>query len=101
MQKMNISERQVITRKFIIDRIDDLLQGRVSIPQFGDEMIGYLCFDDQYMLEAGYEELLKEVLGEFMDMHDVGQGNVGYEPYVPSDQRLIQIKEMLRTKNKL
>jgi hypothetical protein len=93
-------EKQVITRKFIIGRIDSLLQGEVTIREFGDEMIGYLAFGDKYSLEAGQKKLLEEVLNEFIDMHDVGRENVGYEPYVPSREKLIQIKEMLQRTNK-
>lgn len=47
--------KQLITRKFIIGRIDNLLEGEMSVPDFGDEMIQYLACDDKYELESGYE----------------------------------------------
>ncbi len=87
---------KIITRQFIISRIDSLLQGEVSVPAFGEEMVAYLAFNDKYKFEPGFEDLLEEVIGEFMDMHDAGKGNVGYEPYIPSHERLIQIKAQLQ-----
>ena len=85
----------IITRDFLASRIDSLLNGDIPIPIFGKEMVAYLAFRDRFVLEPDYENLLKEVLSEFMDMHDVDQGNVGYQPYVPSHERLCQLKEML------
>ncbi len=87
--------KKIITRKEIISRIDGLIENKVSISDFGEEMIRYLTFDDKYEFEQGYEDIIEKVLDEFMEMHDADKGDVGYTPYVPTRERLIQIKEML------
>jgi len=68
----------------------------VSIPAFGHEIVAFIAFEDEYAIDKKHEGLLLEVLGEFMDMHDVGQGDVGYEPYVPSRERIIELREKLK-----
>ncbi len=52
-----------------------------------------------YIWEQGYEDVIKQVLEEFLEMHDADKGEVGYTPYIPTRERLIQLKEML-TQNK-
>ncbi len=86
----------VVTPQLVIERIDNLLQGKVSITEFGHEIIGFLAFEDEYELERGHKELLAEVLAEFMDMHDFGQEDLGYEPHIPSRERLIELREKLK-----
>ncbi len=87
---------QIVTPQFLIERIDSFLQEKVSTTEFGHEIIGYLAFEDQYILEKDHEQLLVEVLSEFMDLHDVGQENIGYEPYIPSYERIIELKGKLK-----
>ncbi len=89
-------ERGIITPDFIAERIDSFWYGEISVPDFGNEMIGYLTQHDRYTLQPEHQELLTKVLSEFMHMHDVGRGNVGYEPYVPTEARLIELKQALR-----
>jgi hypothetical protein len=61
-------------------------------------MLQYLAFDDRYEMEQGYEDIIEQVLEEFMEMHDAEKGEVGYVPYIPSRQRFIQFKEILTQK---
>lgn len=87
---------QLITRKFIAEQIDNLLLNNISVRDFGEQMFGYLALaNEEYKYEEGYEELIEEILTEFMEMHDADKGDVGYEPYIPSKEKLIQIKERL------
>jgi hypothetical protein len=58
-------------------------------------MNGYVAFEDEYILQPEHRELLEEVLSEFMSMHDVDQGNVGYKSEVPTKARLIELKQIL------
>jgi hypothetical protein len=61
-----------------------------------EEMFDYLAFDDElYDYEKGYEALMKGVLEEFMDMHDLEKGNVGYIPHMPDKKRLSYLKKLL------
>jgi len=83
--------KEIVTRKIIADRIRDLLEKNVSISDFGEEMFRYLAFDDEFEFESGYEPKIKKVLDEFSEMHDVGKKNPGYEPEVPSQERLKEI----------
>ena len=57
-------------------------------------MFCYLS-DDNYEYEEGYESLIEEVLSEFMDMHDFKKKNAGYEPYIPTKEKLLELKEKL------
>ena len=59
-------------------------------------MIVYLVLDDQYVFEENHEKLIDQVLCEFMDMHDADKGNVGYEPYIPPQQRMLEIIDQLK-----
>lgn len=95
-ERLVIMDRKILTRKFIAARIDDLLQGQVSARTFGEEMLDYLAFDDElYDYEKGYEALIKGVLEEFLDMHDLEKANVGYTPHVPDKERLSYLKKLL------
>jgi hypothetical protein len=87
--------KNIITRTFIKNRINILLDKKVSTSSFGEEMIGYLIFDEKYTLEEGYEKELENILSEFADMHDADKGNVGYRPHIPSRERLIELKAKL------
>ena len=37
--------KQIKTRDFITSRIDSLLNGDISVPIFGEEMVAYLAFE--------------------------------------------------------
>ncbi|MHB0916050.1 MAG: hypothetical protein ACYC5A_06100 [Thermoleophilia bacterium] len=87
--------KKVITRDLLISRINALLKNEVEIRTFGEEMIEYLAFDHKYELEAGQEGVISDVLSEFMDMHDFGKKDSGFQPYIPSRGDLIRLKEEL------
>ena len=87
--------KTIITRNFLIGRIKLLLEEKLSVSGFGEEMIWYLSIDDKYELEKGYEEIIENRLKEFMDMHDAGKEYVGYQPYIPSRQKLIETIKIL------
>lgn len=87
--------KELITRQFIASRIDALLNKKVTTRDFGEEMFAYLAFDDIYHFEQGYETLIEQVLEEFDQMHDADKGGVGYQPSVPSRERLLLLKNKL------
>lgn len=87
--------KKIITRKYLYDRISDLIEKKVSASDFGEEMFSYFAFDDIYKYEPGYEELIQMVLDEFTEMHDLGKKDIGYTPSVPSLDKLNKLKEIL------
>ncbi len=87
--------KKLITRALIKECIDSLLNGNISYQTFGEEMFQYLAFDDEYEFESGYEDLIKEILGEFTEMHDIGKKNVGYIPQFPSIEGFNELKKRL------
>jgi hypothetical protein len=89
-------DKKILTRRHRAARINDLLQKKVSARRFGEEMFDYIAFEDElYAYEKGYESMIKEVLDEFTDMHDLDKGNVGYIPHVPNEERLEYLEKKL------
>ncbi len=93
-------ETITITREFIASRIDDLLAGKVTRVKFGKEMFWYLAEElpdsYKYEYEKGYENIIKSILSQFSDMHDLDQGNVGYQPHCPSKEEFEYFRACLR-----
>jgi len=87
--------KEAITRQLIVERIEALLEGKVSSRDFGEEMFNYFAFDENYEFEKGQESLIKEVLGKFTEMHDVDKKDCGYQPYMPSRDEFIELKQKL------
>ncbi len=87
--------KKIITRELIANKIESLLRNQISIQKFGEEMFHYLAFDDEYEFEAGQEELIKNVLDEFSEMHDFDKEHAGYDPLIPSSERLQELKKSL------
>jgi hypothetical protein len=91
-----MTNREDISRKLIASRIDDLLNKKVSVAEFGSEMIEYMVFrDDKYVYEPGYEPLIEEILANFMDMHDADMKEPGYKLYIPTAEQLIEFRNRL------
>ena len=93
-----MSKKQVITRAFIIERINDLLTSKITRRSFGEEMFAYLAFDDKNELEKGSESILEIILGKFTEMHDLDRGNVGYNPelYCPTQRQMQYLCDCLK-----
>lgn len=89
--------KKIITRKLISQQITKLINKDISVKDFGEEMFQYLAFDDKYQLEANFEELIKEVLWRFSEMHDAEKSNPGYIPDIPTTKELTEIKKSLDT----
>jgi|GEM_PF-632077 hypothetical protein len=88
--------KEVITRKLISAEISRLLNDEISITYFGDEMVEYFSLEnDSYVYEAGHENLIRDVLEEFLEMHDAEKPNPGYMPTVPSRERLMELRALL------
>lgn len=84
-----------ITRKLISTQISKLINKEISTKDFGEEMFDYLAFDDKYDYEKGFKELIISILEEFSEMHDAGKEHSGYEPHIPSKERLLEIIQSL------
>ena len=88
----------IITRKQIAERIDDLLNGRVTRRDFGEEMFSYVAFvGEKWEFEKGHEKLIEAVLDCFTAMHDLDRGPVGYDPekFYPSKEALVDLRKKL------
>jgi hypothetical protein len=91
-----VAMRQLITRRWIVECIDQYLDGTITTRLFGHWMFAYLGYEWKFEFEAGYDGLIKEVLGEFMDMHDAGEEYSGYKPYIPTREKMVELKELLK-----
>jgi len=89
--------KKIITRELLSNQISKLLDDKLSVVEFGDEMFNYLAFDDEYSFEKGYESLIEQVLEHFSEMHDYGKQHVGYVPSIPSRNELVALKKKLIT----
>jgi len=87
--------KKMITRKLISTQISKLLNKEISVSDFGEEMFQYLAFDEDYDYEEGYKELIMDVLDNFTQMHDAGKENPGYKPDIPSNEKLIELRDLL------
>lgn len=88
--------QKTVTRKEICDRIEALLNKKISLSEFGEEMFDYLAsVGDKYMFEPGYEQEIDEALREFIDLHDANKKNLTYKPYIPSREQFLKIKKSL------
>lgn len=39
--------------------------------------------------------MIKNILNEFSEMHDYGKKDVGYQPSIPSEAKLMELKGLL------
>lgn len=83
--------RKVVTRRMLINKIDKLLKGKLSYKEFGD----IVCKYETYDYEHGYEDLIDDILIEFIDLHDLGKKNLGFKPYVPSKRKIKEFMSLL------
>jgi len=89
--------KRLITRQVIAARIDDLISEKMSIRDFGEEMLDYYAFNERYQFEPGYEQAINDILSEFQEMHDFGKKNAGYDvsKFIPTEARLKEIRQIL------
>lgn len=82
----------LVTREIIVNRVDALLQGKISTREFGEVMHDYmLSVGQKYMFDKKYEALIWQVLHEFIDMHNIGKDN----PRIPLKEDLLDLKKRL------
>lgn len=84
--------KHIITRELLIQKIKALLLDKITLVQFGNEMLDYLTKEgEKYEYESGSENIIEATLREFMDIHDVNEKDLKYTPYIPNKERFKQI----------
>lgn len=93
---------KIITREFIASKIDDLLTGKIKRNIFGEEMFQYCFLADEYgyKYEEGYDKLFADILDEFLEMHDLDKGDVGYTPYCPTKEEIEYFRDCFKGQKK-